>query len=395
MSNDTRTILCVGHAAYDVYLPVDGYPAEDTKCECACVTECTGGPSCNAALLCSKWQRERAREIEGERETVLERERGACGSCGLACQIGVDATGDKIMSDLEQSGVSPLVSSEGGSPLSTIIVNTKNGTRTIVTHKPSKAPLSLEGERDYIERLHPDVVLFDGHELQASLQVLEWCPYALSILDAGSLREGTRVLAPLVDVLAVSTRFCSSYLGLGSLADPSLRGNAHSVSSSDIECVSYLDIMAALHDGERERGVQNGEGETLLQNGERETVGERGGGLVVVTMGDRGCIARIGDDGASYHLDAPQVSAVDTTGAGDIFHGALAYTLPLSLRRGCMHSGKDSEASMERGVLSALKVASASGALCCTGMGGSLSIPSLADSVSLAQSMEEWRRLDQ
>ena len=51
----------------------------------------------------------------------------------------------------------------------------------------------------------------------------------------------------------------------------------------------------------------------------------RGAGAVVVTLGSRG--ARVMTRGDSYSVPAPSVRAVDSTGAGDAFNGALAVAL--------------------------------------------------------------------
>ena len=48
---------------------------------------------------------------------------------------------------------------------------------------------------------------------------------------------------------------------------------------------------------------------------------------VVLTDGDRGAYIRQKDDAVLWHVPAFKVRAVDTTGAGDCFHGAYAFAL--------------------------------------------------------------------
>jgi ribokinase len=52
---------------------------------------------------------------------------------------------------------------------------------------------------------------------------------------------------------------------------------------------------------------------------------DRGVGAVIITLGSSGCFCA--SDNSSARLPAPLVQAVDTTGAGDAFNGALAYFL--------------------------------------------------------------------
>ena len=82
--------------------------------------------------------------------------------------------------------------------------------------------------------------------------------------------------------------------------------------------------------------------------------------FVAVTDGRRG-VLWIGRDGALRHLPAFTVNAVETVGAGDIFHGAFAFGLG---------SGMSEEDS--------LRLASATAAVKCTGEGGRTSFPDMA-----------------
>lgn len=48
-------VLCIGHATYDVVIPVDDYPEENTKNRINNSICCGGGPASNAAYLLGKW----------------------------------------------------------------------------------------------------------------------------------------------------------------------------------------------------------------------------------------------------------------------------------------------------------------------------------------------------
>jgi ribokinase len=77
---------------------------------------------------------------------------------------------------------------------------------------------------------------------------------------------------------------------------------------------------------------------------------------VVVTLGARGCVAR--DGGAYFVQSGFAVQALDTTGAGDTFCGALVAAL-----------------SQAMPLTEALRRASAAAALACTKMGAQSSVP--------------------
>jgi len=254
--------LCIGHAAYDVSMFVEEYPAENSKRETQVLLQSGGGPAANAACLLSSWGRH----------------------CAFAGLVGDDDYGRRIREEFEAAGtdISLLELRPGyDTPLSFILVNQKNGSRTIVNRKARK--LSLEVPAARLAALSPAMLVFDGHELPASLAALEAFPDTISILDAGSWREGTAKLAGLVDYLVTSESFAMRASGVADLgSDEAQRA-----------CIRELR--------------------------------DRFSAITIVTLGENGLIA---DDGTGFrHFPAYPAEAVDTTAAGDIFHGALVFAI--------------------------------------------------------------------
>jgi sulfofructose kinase len=131
------------------------------------------------------------------------------------------------------------------------------------------------------------------------------------VLDAGSLHEGTLALMGRVDYLVCSEKFAWQYLG------------------------------------------RQEEDEALSRLAEHAPV-------VVITLGERGLVWRRGGERGA--LSAFPVTAVDTTGAGDAFHGAFAAAVAAGM------AWRD-----------VLRYASAAGALCATKAGARIGLPSRED----------------
>lgn len=290
-------VLCVGHAAFDLSFFVEAFPEENSKSETRELLEGGGGPAANAAYLLSSW---------------------GC-RCGFAGVVGYDRYGQEIRAEFQRAGTDVrLFELRPGhaTPVSAIIINKGNGSRTILNRKAPTAPLGLD--RACLEELSPKVLLFDGHEPEASLLALESFPEAISILDAGSWRKGTMLLAPRVQYLAASERFALRASGLDTTESE----------AKQRACISFLYQLY--------------------------------GNRVIVTMGERGLIAEEGS--GFFHLPAFVSKAVDTTAAGDIFHGALAWAL-----------------LKETPFRDALRFASMAAALSVRKPGGRQSIPTLAE----------------
>ena len=304
--------LCVGHACYDVLFSMDGFPVENAKYAVAETRESSGGPACNAASLLGLW---------GLR-------------CVFAGLVGRDHYGERVAAELAAAGVdTAMLELRDGhpTPLSFIIVNRSGGSRTIINRKsPETLPwIPPEAFRDTWTGESPGILLFDGHEPEASLAALETFPDALSVLDAGSLRRGTEILSRRVDYCIASERFARDLLG--------------------------------------GRTAASGTAEAAL-----EEMGRRGARFAAITLGERGCIYRNFLSGACPgRIPALPVRAVDTTAAGDIFHGAFVFALMESL-------------DFVRGLV----FASAAAGLSVEKPGGRESIPGLAETRLAARRLE-------
>ena len=251
-------ILCAGHAAYDINFLLEEFPQENRKVLVDAVAETSGGPAANAASLLARWGVPTA----------------------LIAPLGDDPYGQAIRRDLEADGVvTALLQTDGNypTPFSVIVANAANGSRTILTRRPPRPPVTLDAA--LLAQWAPQVegLVFDGHEPEVSLALMERYPDAWSLLDAGTLRAGTEKLARNVDYLLASENFTSALAGSG-----------------DLEAG-----LAAL------RGLSPR--------------------WVGVTLGERGCAWYDPSTKMRGTLAALSVEALDTTGAGDLFHGAFAY----------------------------------------------------------------------
>jgi sugar/nucleoside kinase (ribokinase family) len=286
-------VLCVGHACWDLCFIVDGFPAENAKIETELLLESGGGPAANAAWLLARW---------GIPTT-------------LAAVVGDDEYGRRAGAELREGGVDcRFLEQRSGhvTPVSAILSNRLNGSRTICNRKRPTASLTLD--KAGMTALQPSLLLFDGHELDASLEAMRVFPKAITVLDAGSLRKGTETLSRRVDYLVCSERFASQVTG------------EREIISNWRGCLEQLRAL--------------------------------NGKAAAVTLGAHGVAF---DDGhACDHLPALSVRALDTTAAGDIFHGAFAYGLVKQMK-----------------LREALRLATVAAGLSVEKMGGRLSVPDL------------------
>ena len=225
----------------------------------------------------------------------------------FAGYLGDDVHGQLHHDELQQEGVATRWVRRGAAPTPVSAVLVKpDGARALVCYKGATAALPREAI-DF-SGLDAAVLLFDGHEPLLAAALLD--RPAPKVLDAGSLHAGTEALMFRVDYLAASEKFARQWLGAD---DP-------------------------------ERAAR--------QLAERVPA-------VVITLGERGLIWR--KAGETGHLPAFPANAIDTTGAGDAFHGAFAAALAADLDW-----------------LDTLRYASAAGAACCERLGARPGLPTPA-----------------
>ena len=230
-------------------------------------------------------------------------------SAAFAGYLGRDPFGEAHLREFQQNGVKTGLIVRGDDPtsLSAILV-TPEGARTIVNYAGGAGKMPA-GAVDFTG-VSARVILFDGHEHQLSMPVAraareQGIPI---VLDAGNVRPGTNELLDMCDYAVCARRFAVDFTGLE----------------------------------EPEEAA-----EQLLNHAPH----------VVITLGDAGLVWRSREFGKG-HLPAFDVDAIDTTGAGDSFHGAFAVGVAAGWGWGKI-----------------LEYASATAALCCTQIGARHGIP--------------------
>ncbi|MHC4938395.1 MAG: PfkB family carbohydrate kinase [Planctomycetota bacterium] len=238
----------MGACVVDQFGIVDEYPEPDSKREVLDWRTDFGGPIATALVALARWGRR----------------------CAFAGVIGDDQAGALIRANLTEEGVDAanlLVRANARSQAAFIAVEQRTGRRKIYWRRPTGAP----PERSELDVPDARIFLTDG--LYAGISAELAREAACTVVDAGTLRDGTRELIPVADVVVASESFAQAYAG-------------------DAEgCCRKL----------REEGVT----------------------VAGVTLGDRGYVASFHD----VWLERPAVAvdAVDTTGCGDVFHAGVCH----------------------------------------------------------------------
>ena len=292
-------ILCVGQSTYDITIPVDEYPIENRKYKIHEVTECGGGSANNAAYLLAKWNDE----------------------IYLASSIGKDDYGKKIINELDNIGVNTKYFEEidGINTTTSYIINNKeNGSRTIITDRSPNMKFS----DNHVIDIKPDVILFDGNDVDMSMKVINDNPNAIKIIDAGNIKPGIIDLCKKCDYVVCSNDFAKEYTNID-----------FDYSNINRICEVY-DKMAKDFNG-----------------------------TLVITLEAMGSLVKINNE--FKLVKSIKVDSVDSTGAGDIYHGAFTHFIAHGYS-----------------LLDAMKYSNIAGALSVQKLGSKNSMPSYEDVVN-------------
>lgn len=215
-----------------------------------------------------------------------------------AAYIGVlsdDTSGRFLAEDMEGYGVSCKytdVKSGYSSFASFVILSEKTASRTCIFDKGNLPPLELSEEQKAVIA-SADILMVDGNDMDAAVEAAKLAREngTKVLYDAGGLYEGIERLLPYADILIPSEEFALAVSG-----------------ESNAEAAAIKLFEKYTPD------------------------------VVVVTCGKDGGVLFDGEK--AVHYPAFPVEAVDSNGAGDVFHGAFAFALTkkMSYEKCCIFS---------------------------------------------------------
>jgi len=229
-------------------------------------------------------------------------------------KVGVDELGQFSLQSIRQEGVdvsSVTIEPNAMNQFATIIVDGSTGDRTILWNRDDRL-MYREGELRKEEVCCGKILHLDGHDIHAAIQCMRWAKEEgiPTVVDLDKVESLTSELIKEIDFLIVSSRFPTLYTGI-----------------SD-QKKAFLELQKQTH------------------------------GFLCATLGHSGTMAWV--NGKFFYAEGFKVKAVDTTGAGDVFHGGFIYGLLQNWE-----------------VEKMLRFANAVAALKCLDLGGRRGIPTL------------------
>ena len=196
-------------------------------------------------------------------------------------KIGGDELGSFSLDSIRQEGVdisSVAIEPDATNQFAVILVDGSSGERTILWDRDERL-MYREGELRKAEICSGKILHLDGHDIRAAIQCARWAKEEgiPTVIDIDKVESLTRELIKEIDFVITSSRFPR--------------------------------LMTGILDQEK--------GFLELQ--------KHTNGFLCATLGEEGAMVLV--DGEIIHSNGFPIKAVDTTGAGDVFHAGFIYGL--------------------------------------------------------------------
>ncbi|OGP71413.1 MAG: hypothetical protein A2W09_02330 [Deltaproteobacteria bacterium RBG_16_50_11] len=231
-------------------------------------------------------------------------------------KMGDEELGQFSLQSLQGEGVdvsSVTIEPDTPNQLAMIIVDGPTGERTILWDRDERL-MYREGELRKEKICSGKILHLDGHDIRAALQSARWAKEEKipTVIDLDKIETLTPELIKEIDFVVTSARFPTLFTGIS----------------------------------DREKAFRELQKQTP--------------GFLCATLGHEGAMALI--DGQILYAKGAKIKAVDTTGAGDVFHAGFTY--------GLLQNWELEEI---------LRFANAAAALKCRDIGGRNGIPTLEE----------------
>jgi len=229
-------------------------------------------------------------------------------------KVGADELGQFSLQSLRQGGVdvsSVRIEPGATNQFATIIVDGSTGDRTILWNRDDRL-MYREREIRKEEVCCGRLLHLDGHDIRAAIQCAKWAKeeHIPTVADLDKVEPFTSELIKEIDFLITSSRFPRLYTGISDQKE------------------AFLELQ------------------------------KQAPGFLCATLGPSGAMAWV--NGELLYSEGFNVKTLDTTGAGDVFHGGFIYGLLQNWE-----------------VEKTLRFANAVAALKCLDLGGRRGIPTL------------------
>jgi sugar/nucleoside kinase (ribokinase family) len=294
-------LLFVGLATVDLVQRVDRLPGIDEKVQSESVDVAAGGPATNAAVTAAAL--------------------GA--TVTLVSAVGAHPLGDLVRADLAAHGVNLIdvtPHSPEPPPVSAVTVLASTGERTIVSRNAGNRQIAVPADGLPVA----DLTLVDGHHPVLAAAAARAAHRLL--VDAGSWRPVFADVFPHAEVVACSGDFRHP-AAVGNTAAADIAGTdvtgGRADSAATAAATSAAGAAALVSAARADAATAAAIGRTFAAappTGKAAATPH-----VVITHGAEP--VRWFSPATHGEVPVPHVTAVDTAGAGDAFHGALAVAL--------------------------------------------------------------------